>query len=191
MPEILPDHPAELLERLNRLMKGPFDYEFSKYVYVPQSTKDDREYLRVPSLEAAGKVDSLLGSLKAHQELALHSRLFRGSEVLHIPMLDLDQAFSDTHLAALNDLMREFGVSEFAVYNSGRSAHVYGLGLLSAERLNQFFARALLLNLPGKKPIVDARWIGHRLYAGYGSLRWSCNTKQYLGAPKAIGIFRS
>lgn len=191
VPEILPEHPAGLLERVNQLVPGPFDYEFSKYVYVPQSTKDDREYLRVPSPEVVGRVDSLLASLKGKQELALHSRIFRGSEVLHIPMLDLEEVFSEIHLAALTALMREFGIPAFAAYNSGRSAHVYGLGLLAPERLIQFFARALLLNLPGKKAIVDARWVGHRLYAGYGSLRWSCNTKQYLSAPKAIGIFRN
>lgn len=185
------NHPVELLDRFSLLAGAPFHYEFSKYVYVPQSTKDEREYARVPSVGAAQAMEPLLASLNPIQELALHSRIEVNGERLHFPMLDLAERFSEDHLQALRGLMAEFEVGEFAVYHSGRSAHVYGLALLSDERLRQFFARALLLNLPGKDPVVDSRWIGHRLYAGYGSLRWSCNTKQYLAWPKSIGIFKS
>jgi hypothetical protein len=191
MPEVqkIPEHPVGLIERINRLQPEPFEYEFSKYIYVPQSTKDDREYLRLPSAQALNKYEELLLGLKEKQELALHSRIFNGSECLHFPMLDLAEEFSDLHVKAISSLMCEFNIPQFAAYHSGRSAHIYGLGLLTGEKMIQFLARALLLNLPGKETIVDSRWIGHRIYAGYGSLRWSCNTKQYLSAPKAIGLF--
>jgi hypothetical protein len=169
----------------------PCEYEFSKYVYVPQSTKDEREIARIPSANAAAALEPLLAGLNPLQELALHSRISCGGAYRHVPMLDLAERFSEAHLQALRGLMAEFEVGEFAVYHSGRSAHVYGLALLSDDRLRQFFARALLLNLPGKEPLVDSRWIGHRLYAGYGSLRWSCNTKQYLNWPKTIGVFKA
>lgn len=185
----LPSHPSGLLERISKLVGEPFEFEFSKYVYVPQSTRDDREYIRAQATEAAALYERVHASLGAAQEVALHSRIFKGSEELHIPMLDLAEEFSDNHLRAIRALMAEFGVKEFAVYHSGRSAHVYGLGLLSPPELMKFFGHALLLNLPGAAPLVDSRWIGHRVYAGYGSLRWSCNTKQYLSPPKAIGLF--
>ncbi|MGZ3695654.1 MAG: primase 1D-like protein [Bdellovibrionota bacterium] len=187
--QAIPDHPSSLLPRLSLLGGVAFEFEFSKYVYIPQSTRDDREYIRVKGVEAFAQQASLLGALNPDQELALHSRIFLASGVKHIPMLDLAGKFSDLHRDSIAALMKEFTIKEFAVFDSGRSAHVYGIGLLSAERQIQFFARALLLNLPGKPDLVDSRWIGHRIYAGYGSLRWSCNTKQYLSTPKAIGLF--
>lgn len=187
------NHPVELLDQFCQLTgKGArFSFEFSKYVYVPQSTEDDREYLELTPGEVRAQLDELLAGLKPNQELAMHSRIFLGTQAQHFPMLDLAAQFSEAHLPPLRTLMLEFGIKEFAAYHSGRSAHIYGLGLLSDEALRKFFARALLLNFPGQEPLVDARWIGHRLYAGYGSLRWSCNTKQYLSWPKTIGIFRA
>jgi len=50
-------------------------------------------------------------------------------------------------------MMHEFKVPEFAVYNTGRSAHVYGLGLLEQSEVLRFFGRALLLNLPDEPPL--------------------------------------
>lgn len=186
-----PGHPAEILIRVSALVGRPCDFEFSKYVYVPQSTKDERELVRLPADRALAAVPALLESLNERQELALHSRVSASGVVLHIPMLDLIGPFCPAMVDPLRSLMGEFSVPEFWVYDTGRSAHVYGLGLLPDERLVKFFARSLLLNLPGREPIVDARWIGHRIYAECGSLRWSCNTKQYLQGPVKSGSFRT
>lgn len=182
-------HPIELLDFYLAAF-GPFELEFSKYVYRPRSTVDDREYFRASASEAASRYRELEAGLSAGQDLALHSTFTFSQGPRHIPMMDLMGKFEEAWVEPIGRMMALFGVGEFAVYSTGRSAHVYGLGLISHEQVAPFFARSLLLNLPDQAPIVDSRWIGHRLLAGYGSLRWSCNGGQYLHKPELIGRFR-
>jgi hypothetical protein len=183
-------HPIELLDLYAEKLGRAFELEFSKYVYLPRSSEDNREYFQVSSKEARALYADLLGSLKPNQDLALHSKfkLSDGSRH-HIPMLDLQGEFREAWVEPIHKLLSGFGVDAFAVYATGRSAHVYGLGPIAEENLVPFFARALLLNLPDEEPIVDVRWIGHRLEAGYGSLRWSCNGPQYLQRPELVGEY--
>jgi hypothetical protein len=183
-------HPAALLELIAKQTGIPFAFEFSKYFYKPQSTEDEREYFSFPAADAYQLALEQMQKLAAPFDLALHSRLdLKHRGIHHIPMLDLACEMSDEIVPALTTFLREFGVKEFAVYSSGRSGHVYGLNLIPDTALTKYFARALLLNLPGKSPIVDSRWIGHRLYAGYGSLRWTCNSPQYLQLPTEYGRY--
>lgn len=184
------NHPSELLPLFQRLLPGSFTFEFSKYVYKPQSTIDERELVHISCEQAEAFLPELMQSLNPQQELALHSRIILAQkEYFYFPMLDLLGKFEPWMIPALEGLMREFKIPQFAIYDSGRSGHVYGIHLLNQDQLIKFFSRALLLNLPGKDPMIDTRWIGHRIYAGYGSLRWSCNTKQYLAFPTKVGIF--
>lgn len=183
-------HPVSLLPGFAALAGKTSRFEFSKYVYVPQSTADDREYVKADAASAAARAAELLGTLNPAQELAFHSRIFsEEGELRHVPMLDLAGPFGPTPLEGVAKLMREFAVEKFSVYLSGRSSHVYGHTLLSQDELYRFFAKALLLNLPDAPAIVDSRWIGHRLLAGYGSLRWSLNTPQYKKYPEHIGTY--
>lgn len=184
-------HPSRLLTHFSALLEPPFRFEFSKYIYKPQSTADEREYFSFTPTEAVDGAASLMNSLRPEQELAFHSRICAEGEVFHVPMLDLACNVDDHTAEALLAFMARFNIRSFELYRSGRSGHVYGLELLPDSLLTKFFAHALLLNLPGKPPLVDSRWIGHRLYAGYGSLRWSCNTKQYLQYPHRIGRYSS
>lgn len=183
-------HPIELLDHYLGSF-GPLELEFSKYIYRPRSTVDDREYFRSAASDAARKYRELEAGLQPGQDLALHSTFtFAAGDKRHIPMMDLMGKFEQAWIEPIGRMLSLFGVEEFAVYGTGRSAHVYGLGLLSPEQVLPFFARSLLLNLPDQAPIVDTRWIGHRLMAGYGSLRWSCNGEQYLQQPELIGTYR-
>ena len=142
--------------------------------------------MRFSLREAQEQVESTILNLRPNQELALHSRVIKGKEEFHIPMLDLINEFESSIVERVNILFKEFNIPGFAVYATGRSAHIYGLGLIHSDELVKFFGRALLLNLPDQNAIVDSRWIGHRLYAGFGSLRWSKNTPQYFQYPKEI-----
>ena len=90
-------------------------------------------------------------------------------------------------LKPLHDLQSYWSM-EFAIFDSGRSFHAYGNRLLSTEEWIQFMGSLLLLNEPGKNKLIDTRWIGHRLMAGYSSLRWSCNTRWYKRFPTFIGL---
>jgi hypothetical protein len=144
----------------------------------------------VGSKEARSLYESLLGGLGPGQDLALHSKLrLTGGARAHIPMLDLQGEFREAWVDPIRALLTGFGVERFAVYATGRSAHVYGLSPIAEADLVPYFARALLLNLPEEEPIVDVRWIGHRLEAGYGSLRWSCNGPRYLRKPELAGVY--
>jgi hypothetical protein len=187
----LQGHPIGLLDHFGQKWPNSLVYEFSKYVYIPQSVNDDREYHLVEGAGAQPKVMRLMKELNPKQELAIHSKVSVNGEEKHIPMLDLLSEFQPGMIASISSLMKSMGIKEFEVYLSGRSAHVYGLTLISSSGLMRFFASALLLNLPDQNPIVDSRWIGHRMLAGYGSLRWSFNTKQYLGYPKLLDRFTS
>jgi hypothetical protein len=182
-------HPIDLLDFYTAAF-GSFELEFSKYIYRPRSTVDDREYFRAPAADASRQYEALEAGLQPGQDLALHSTFtFAGGEKRHIPMMDLMGKFEPDWVEPIGRMMALFGIGEFAVYGTGRSAHVYGLGLISSAEVMPFFARSLLLNLPDQAPIVDSRWIGHRLLAGYGSLRWSCNGGQYLQKPELIRTF--
>ncbi|MGC1520222.1 MAG: hypothetical protein WA803_01670, partial [Steroidobacteraceae bacterium] len=78
--------------------------------------------------------------------------------------------------------------SSFLYFDSGRSFHAYGLQLISPGEWREFMAKLLLLNLPEGEHLIDARWVGHRLVAGYGALRWSANSDFYLQVPRATQI---
>lgn len=186
------DHPNALLDFYIRAIPRNCILEFSKYVYRPRSTIDDREYFQIPGSQVAQTVPDLMKSLAPDQELAIHSLIqVATGRTVHIPMLDLMGTFQESYVKPIAQMMHEFKVPEFAVFNTGRSAHIYGLGLLEQQEVIRFFGRSLLLNLPDEPAIVDSRWVGHRTMAGYGSLRLTCNTKQYLQLPTLAGKFKS
>ncbi|NEX60635.1 hypothetical protein G3574_06065 [Noviherbaspirillum sp. 17J57-3] len=81
----------------------------------------------------------------------------------------------------------ELGV-EIKLFSSGRSLHGYGINPLTPEEWIRFMGLLLLANHPSKPTVVDTRWVGHRLLAGYAALRWSRNTSHYLQLPQAVQL---
>jgi hypothetical protein len=120
------------------------------------------------------------------QELAVHSD-FRlvNSECAHLVMVDMSTS-SKAHLEKLRAFLGDNLFHKIAWYDSGRSFHGYGETLLSTADWGKFMGLLLLANQPKLEPTVDPRWIGHRLLAGYASLRWTKNTQHYLGVPISI-----
>jgi hypothetical protein len=98
-------------------------------------------------------------------------------------MIDLRGDLKEGDRLELITAVREFGIRQLAIYNSGRSYHIYAYALLSTRRWTQFMGRCLLLNRPDRSELVDARWVGHRLLAGYGALRWTHGNVWYLSEP--------
>jgi hypothetical protein len=89
----------------------------------------------------------------------------------------------------LADIMEPLGkhrVAHAYVYSSGRSFHVYYPTLITHDEWVRFMGSALLLNMTHHAPVVDQRWVGHRLIGGYAALRWSCNTKTYRSMPERV-----
>ena len=161
---------------------------FSYYRYIPQTLADNRYYFEINA------DDFLNEEFMAHvmelcppgMELAFHStvKLYSGS-VMHIPMVDM---FTNSPVQL--EKLRPFWGDELYPfvkwYRSGRSFHGYVNQLIEYSDWISLMGRLLLVNQPNMPPMVDPRWVGHRLNAGYAALRWTCNTQHYIELPKAI-----
>lgn len=162
------------------------ELEFSIYRYLPRSVIDPRQVLRIPAKSFKTEIISRLEHLEFDEELACHSRVYIKStpeNVFHIPMIDFSEEAVDFAIEDILGLMKDFDCDRGALYNSGRSFHFYGFTLLNTVNWARFMGRLLLLNIPKIREIVDCRWVGHRLLAGYGALRWSKNTSTYKQLP--------
>jgi hypothetical protein len=164
--------------------------EMSVYSYVPQTVQDERTIEVFDPKHMLAGYSRLESSLAAGKEIAFHSRVIVGRghpRTAHIPMIDFTtDKLLDQDRSRVIDMARSCGVRNGLFFHSGRSYHFYGLALLRPAKWRYFMLRAQLLNLPGCPDLVDTRWIAHRLIAGYGSLRWTRNTNQYVGAPRLV-----
>jgi hypothetical protein len=179
-------HPISFISDILGRYPEVLEVELSAYQYVPKSVSDPRKIMRISAESLRTEFCELLTNLDPTQELACHSRVYikKGSrnKLYHIPMID----FVGDVGCAYDDIvkvMKEFHCDRASLYLSGRSYHFYGFTLLSSEEWVRFMGRILLLNIPGIREVVDCRWVGHRLLAGYGSLRWSMNTTAYKQLP--------
>ncbi|WP_162932148.1 primase 1D-like protein [Solimonas sp. K1W22B-7] len=185
------NHPLEVIREIRRLHGDDLMLTFSRYLYRPQTILDQREVFSVSITEVTGDWFRRQSQQLEHGwELALNSKVRDARRrTNHIPMID----FSPSKINARHfDLMREIlGRSVFqtlSLFSSGRSFHGYTSQLLTPSQWQDFMGRLLLLNEPTKEPLVDARWIGHRLISGYAALRWTANSSHYAGAPTRINL---
>jgi hypothetical protein len=86
----------------------------------------------------------------------------------HLPMIDFRCEPSDDNLRAVTDVARAIGERSGAFLNSGNSYHYYGLNVLGERDWVAFLGKCLLF-----APLVDVRYIGHRLIDGHCRLRLS------------------
>ncbi len=129
---------------------------------------DRKEMARVTPISKAQFIESALGKPSSDGKvIGLCSRceLAHGQSA-HLPMLDLQCEPSPQLVESIVDCMKLLGLATGMLVESGRSYHVYGLPLLSEAEWNEFMYTALLLY-----PLVDPRWIGHRLLDRAGVLR--------------------
>lgn len=160
----------------------------SYYTYRPQTVFDTRTTWTIPATDFvnADCVESMMDATPEGQEMAIHSDLqIAGGERLHMVMVDMSTA-SKAHLAKLRTFLGDNFFQQISWYSSGRSFHGYGDALLSEAEWVNFMGLLLLANQPRLEPTVDPRWIGHRLLAGYASLRWTRNTSHYLSTPTRL-----
>ena len=183
-----PGHPALLLEKFCRRHSEIERLELSVYSYRPQTIEDERRTFRINAQDLRSRFQIEQSSLDHDQEIAFHSRVWvrRGwtQRLYHIPMIDFGSDINDQDINRLVELSDDFGCDEFEIFNSGRSFHFYGLTLLTQRQWTRFMGRILLLNIPGASNLVDTRWVGHRLMAGYSALRWTKNTAHYKQRPQ-------
>jgi hypothetical protein len=181
-------HPYFFLEPLFSRQDAVF--QFSRYVYTPDSVFDERDTFDVSGPDVTvGWLDEQIDSLSARQELAIHSKVVIAGRSMHIPMLDFSTStIQGTHLRRLRALLPERVFRNAAFFSSGRSFHLYSVHLSTPKEWMELLGRALLVNLPGVTPIVDTRWVGHRLLAGYCSLRVSNNSRLYEAMPARLSL---
>ena len=159
--------------------------EVSRYEYRPDTVLDVRQVIQLSTGPSAGaQMQALMEQLRPGEELALHSSVRRAGEIWHIPMLDCScQTLSADNVQRFQKMFPQEVSEQGAWFDSGRSYHFYSKALLHEAEWISFLGRALLVNEPDQAPLVDSRWIGHRLLAGYGALRQSCNSPHYLKMP--------
>lgn len=185
-------HPISIVKFLQKKYGNSLILTFSRYSYVPRSKNDYRRsfQLSISKLTDA-RLSYWLGLLKRNREIALHSNVEMNSRTFHIPMIDFLGRPKDNEIHALCKFayVPSKIVRTLYLFDSGRSFHGYSTTLLSVDEWRDFMAGLLLANLPEAAPIVDWRWIGHRLRSDFASLRWSCNSKNYVKVPVFLGKY--
>lgn len=164
-------------------------FSLSRYIYTPDSLFDEREYLSISGGNLSEfRINQEMAALRSDQELALHSKVIIKGKTFHIPMIDfsIEESIGNDVFDRMRRYLPKSLMLNMAVYASGRSFHAYSNTLLGPKDWFEFMGRLLLVNPRNRPDIVDARWIGHRLIGGFGSLRWSNNSGKYLGLPSRI-----
>lgn len=176
----------------NQYLSPDVMLKFSKYKYTPQSFSDERTNLSFPLSQFNEIIMyDIIRGLEVREELAFHSLIEGFGISYHLPLIDfgnVDRSGIDT--SPLRELSEYWDMS-FYIFNSGRSFHAYGNRLISSSNWIKFMGGLLLLNKPSGFKLIDERWIGHRLMAGYGALRWSANTPHYKKEPVFSGYLSS
>lgn len=180
-------HPRLIVLQLIELYGKDIAFEFSYYSYKKNTIEDVRTTFKV---EAKDITDNYLikicDELPNGHNLAFHSTVyFKNGSVKHIPMVDLATRAVGVISKVLNVLPDELA-NKMIWYESGRSFHGYGTQLIESDVWINLMGRLLLVNQPQQHPIVDPRWIGHRIIAGYSALRWTKNTDDYIQIPKLV-----
>jgi hypothetical protein len=152
----LPEHEILFAQRLaegadiNKLIGSAVKHD--KHQYNRLRSSFDRDQLSIRTLES-------LREERPGWALAVSSSVqTTGGELFHLPLMDFQCPVSERNLALTVGALASIGRTTGAVVESGRSYHYYGFDLLSLDAWYDFLGSCLLLS-----PIVDGRYIGHRL----------------------------
>jgi hypothetical protein len=128
---------------------------------------DERSIELAPGEVTHDSLKSIIEDAGAEYGVALSSRvLMANGEYAHIPMLDFRCKCSAHNIEVVKWAAAAIGHNSGVVVNSGRSFHFYGLRLLAVPEWLQFVSLAALFS-----PVVDARYLAHRLADGACRLR--------------------
>lgn len=185
------EHPIQFVHQLTDAHGSDLTLSFSKYFYRERSTIDEREIIQVASQEVTVEwFKRQLVSLDTGWDIALNSNVVdaRG-RTRHIPMIDfVGDAVRFFVDGRCRDIVGHRVYDGMVAYSSGRSLHAYSLALLSPGDWVAYMARLLLIDFPSEQGLIDHRWIGHRLSAGYAALRWSANGEHYVDYPRHLDL---
>lgn len=114
-------------------------------------------------------IGSMVDDLEEDAALAFSSKVeLHNGQIAHIPLMDFRCPPSTNNSKIIQRALRAMGQNSGLLAESGRSYHFYGLRLQSRDEWIQFLALAMLFS-----PIVDVRYVAHRLADGACRLRIS------------------
>jgi len=130
-----------------------------------------------------GKIQELIKNLPEGRALAVLSKTEVDGEICHLPMIDFCCGKSVENLKTLYEIISTglFLLEGATFLDSGRSYHFYSTSLMGEEGWINRMGHCLLFT-----GYIDARWVGHRLIDGFGSLRISAGGIRQT-VPKVLG----
>jgi hypothetical protein len=149
------------------MQQGIISKRFIDSALAHDANPDDQEILLASEEISAEKILNIISTLPGGYGLAACSRvILTSNRAAHIPMLDFRCPCSEQNVKAIERMLTLIGCQEGILVESGRSYHFYGTSLLSETEWIEFMGRSLLF-----APIVDSRFIGHRLVDGWCRLK--------------------
>lgn len=175
-------HPLEFTASLLESHTSVCGVQMSVYRYHSESLLDDRITYNISVNHLRSRYESLLSRINDDQDIAFDSvvTMANGKSKKHFGLVDFNTSLRERAEEASDLLVREYNAPQAALVFSGRSYHLYIDILFSHAAWVRFMGRILLLNLRHQPPVIDSRWVGHRLVGGCASLRWSAKGKSHL-----------
>lgn len=184
------NHPYWHIRKVAEIYPSIKEFYFSYYHYYPKTIEDERKTFKMERhlLLQEEIVQQVMENTPSSYELAFHSLVVNDdNEIYHLPLIDM-HSMSFSQLKKFSRFIEIFSAKSLGTvwFDSGRSYHGYGSVLLKNSEWVAYMGRILLANDPTMPPIVDPRWVGHRLMGGYAALRWTMKTSQYKTVPKLL-----
>jgi hypothetical protein len=182
-------HPLGFVHSLMDKYGDELTLSFSKYYYRPNSVFDERETFEAPIFDVTTDwLESHVGGLRSNWELAMNSLVRdRRGRSLHVGMIDfIGQPSVSLVRSRVHEMIATKEAKDLVLYDSGRSLHGYLLTLMPPAKWREFLGRLLLMNFVDEDPLVDSRWVGHRLIGGFSALRWSSNSSVHASDPRIL-----
>jgi hypothetical protein len=144
---------------------------------------NERDFILHDAKLSVATIDGIAKTLDPGFVLALDSRVDQGhGRHAHIPMIDFRCSPSPRSLEAVREALQAVGEARGVLLASGRSYHYYGLRLATDDEWRVFLARCLLL-----APLVDVRYVAHRLIDGFSRLRITAAVRKPV-VPRVVAV---
>jgi hypothetical protein len=149
------------------MKSGVLSKEYVDLAILHDAHPDERAIELTRGEATRDRLRSIIEDAGPEYGVALSSRVrIANGEYAHIPMLDFRCKCSAHNVEVVKWAVAAIGHLSGAVVNSGRSFHFYGMRLLTVPEWLRFISLAALFS-----PVVDARYLAHRLADGACRLR--------------------
>ena len=158
------------LEKLNNLLNS---FEHSPPIKDQEYSREEFSRLSLNKLNNLGE----------NQVWSITSRVrCSHGRIKHLPLMNFHPE-EDVQNGIISALRYICGNNNGALLDSGRFQHYYGDFLLDEHEWTQFMAEFLMPVF-----LVSPRYIGHRLYEGYSTLRLTSDNQYKPKIPEVIAV---